>query len=182
MSDGMVLDTENTETTETTDTVEPEENTDSKETVAQLADKAKELEVRKLTLPSQGAVADLEAEYSPPVAYQPREKTADDFRTSDDAQQAYLREEIDEDVFSQVVSKLGKPSNRTEDSRDRADLGFERELPKWVFQTPRDSGPKVSEMLEVMAIEEEEKEVNRELELKGPESPYRENETVPNPM
>lgn len=148
---------------------------------SQIADKLKELEVRKLTLPSQGAVAELEKEYTPPVAYEPKEKTADDFRTSDDAQQAFLREEIDEDVFSQVVSKLGKPSNRTSDYRDRADLGFQRELPKWAFQTPRDIGPKVQELVEVMAIEEDERKYAQQLEQRQ-DPPYKEQQTLPHPM
>jgi hypothetical protein len=177
------LSEETTETTDTADTVEENPDTTGANTVttAPSTDKRAEFEARKTEL-LQGSVLDLQKEYTPPVAYEPKEKTADDFRTSDDAQQAFLREEIDEDTFSQVVSKLGKPSNRSADYRDRADLAYQRELPKWAFQPPQEVGPKVQEMLELMEIEQEEREYAQQLPAGEDSSPYAGNETRPNPM
>ena len=179
-----------TDTTDTsTDTTEEEVVEEHPETVegnsvsqaSELADKAKEIEIRKLTLPTQGAVAELQEQYNPPTAYEPEDKTASSFKTADDAQMAYLREEIDEDVFSQVVSRLGKPSNKSEDDPNRMDLGFSRQLPKWAFPVPTNVSPSVEEMLEVMAIEQEERDNATQLEAVQ-DPPYKDQQTLPNPM
>lgn len=109
------------------------------------------------TSTTESSVDKMLAEYVPPAGSAEEVKlTAADFKTSDDAQIAFLEERIDEDVFAQVVNKYGKPSNRSEVSRDRLDRSYERDLPKWAFDPPEGAGLTVKE--QIAALEAEQKE------------------------
>jgi hypothetical protein len=53
-----------------------------------------------------------------------------DIRSSNDAQEAFLREQISEDELRKYVARFGLPS---QDTVHPADAGYERKLPDFVF-------------------------------------------------
>jgi len=120
---------------------------------------------------SDDAVSKALEEYVPPGG---SGKTPDitlaDIRTADDAQVMFLREEIDEELFSQAVNKFGRPSNGPENNPNRPDLAYERDLPKWAFNPPASIGPSIKER--VKAAEDKDKE-RKEAADNAPDDPYK---------
>lgn len=83
---------------------------------------------------------------------------ASDFRTSDDAQIAFLQGRIDEDTFARVVGRYGKPNNPPYARHAEVDGAYENQLPKWAFTAPEGLGLTVQERIDVANKKAEERE------------------------
>ena len=94
----------------------------------------------------------------PSVSTEEEDLEAKDFRTSDDAQLAFLRGQIDEDTFAAVVGRYGKPNNPPYNRRMEVQGAYENELPKWAFDAPEGLGLDVHERIEAVEKKAEERE------------------------
>ena len=69
-------------------------------------------------------------------------------RTSDNAQQLFLDEKIDEGQLAKAVARFGKPANPSE-VINRPDASYRRKLPRWVFSPPEGLGFPLEERLKI---------------------------------